>query len=276
MAGMEIVLLVVGFTIFMIGFLLPKKNENVSEQVRSVAREEVKKALEGQFDQTKGRMNDMADETVSHSVEKTERAMERLSNEKIFEITDYSNTVLSDIEKNHKEVVFLYDMLQEKQEAVKAAIVQADATVTRLNRTSEGLNNRKLTEVPKEKEKETETSQTDAGIKTENFVELKEEEKVWKNRVSENDKRIVHKDGNRKKRDNHRTRNGSRAEGAGVRLTGAAKQQEPKETAEKKNNNERILMLYGEGKSDVVIAKELGLGVGEVRLVIDLYKGMPK
>ena len=38
------------------------------------------------------------------------------------------------------------------------------------------------------------------------------------------------------------------------------------------NKNEQILELYRQGKSNVVIAKTLGLGVGEVKLVIDLYK----
>lgn len=42
--------------------------------------------------------------------------------------------------------------------------------------------------------------------------------------------------------------------------------------ADGRNNNERILELYSQGKSKVAIAKELGLGVGEVKLVIDLFK----
>jgi DNA-binding NarL/FixJ family response regulator len=32
-----------------------------------------------------------------------------------------------------------------------------------------------------------------------------------------------------------------------------------------------ILDLYNEGKSNIEIAKQLKLGMGEVRLVIDLY-----
>ena len=41
----------------------------------------------------------------------------------------------------------------------------------------------------------------------------------------------------------------------------------------KENNNDRILRLHREGVSNVDIAKELGLGVGEVKLVINLFKG---
>ena len=40
------------------------------------------------------------------------------------------------------------------------------------------------------------------------------------------------------------------------------------------NSNERILELHKAGKSNMAIAKELGLGIGEVKLVIDLYKGL--
>ena len=41
---------------------------------------------------------------------------------------------------------------------------------------------------------------------------------------------------------------------------------------EGQNNNEKILEMHRQGKSTVAIARELGLGVGEVKLVIDLYK----
>lgn len=40
------------------------------------------------------------------------------------------------------------------------------------------------------------------------------------------------------------------------------------------NKNERVLALHKQGKSNVAIAKELGLGVGEVKLIIDLFKEM--
>ena len=39
------------------------------------------------------------------------------------------------------------------------------------------------------------------------------------------------------------------------------------------NHNDRILMLHQQGLSDVEIARELGLGLGEVKRVIGLFKG---
>lgn len=43
-------------------------------------------------------------------------------------------------------------------------------------------------------------------------------------------------------------------------------------TDSERNHNDDILFLHSAGKSDVDIAKELGLGLGEVKLVIGLFK----
>lgn len=45
-----------------------------------------------------------------------------------------------------------------------------------------------------------------------------------------------------------------------------------KQDLEMSNHNQMILNLYREGKNAVDIAKELGLGVGEVKLVIGLFR----
>ena len=47
---------------------------------------------------------------------------------------------------------------------------------------------------------------------------------------------------------------------------------EKEEQSYNNNNNEKILRLHKLGKSETAIAKDLGLGVGEVKLVIDLFK----
>lgn len=39
------------------------------------------------------------------------------------------------------------------------------------------------------------------------------------------------------------------------------------------NHNEKILKLHRDGMQHIDIAKELGLGLGEVKLVVDLYRG---
>jgi hypothetical protein len=51
-------------------------------------------------------------------------------------------------------------------------------------------------------------------------------------------------------------------------------EQEPADVGEEGvNHNEKILMLHQQGVPDVEIARDLGLGLGEVKLVIGLFKG---
>ncbi|RKI44266.1 hypothetical protein D7V86_03565 [bacterium D16-51] len=53
--------------------------------------------------------------------------MSQVSNEKIMGISEYSDQVIGKIEKNHDEVVFLYDMMNEKQEEVKKLVHEIDS-----------------------------------------------------------------------------------------------------------------------------------------------------
>jgi hypothetical protein len=48
---------------------------------------------------------------------------------------------------------------------------------------------------------------------------------------------------------------------------------EHQDVSQPENNNDRILEMHKAGIDNVEIAKELGLGVGEVKLVINLFKG---
>lgn len=48
---------------------------------------------------------------------------------------------------------------------------------------------------------------------------------------------------------------------------------EETDTLERDNHNREILLLHKEGMNEVEIARKLGLGIGEVKLVIGLYRG---
>lgn len=53
--------------------------------------------------------------------------MSQMSTEKIMGMSEYSDQVLEKIEKNHEEVVFLYDMMNEKQEELKRLVHDVDS-----------------------------------------------------------------------------------------------------------------------------------------------------
>ncbi|MDE7197776.1 MAG: hypothetical protein K2O15_02720, partial [Lachnospiraceae bacterium] len=357
---------------------------------RLISEAEIRKMVEGETETVRERVSDIVDETIGYSIEKTERAMERVANEKIMAVNEYSDTVLEEINKNHKEVTFLYDMLNDKHETLMASIGEANQIVEEIRQTvrdaeitagetakkakdaenaAEGalmrIHNAELSareaqdavqeavqsvmgavedtrtdlwsihsartyspEVVEEvresglvdeetfsgQEPETESAQElewesvteqewepvpkqvwEPAAKEEEAVEVQEEidfQPIRPKRVE-----IIHEPeadyvaeepelstsaafaqmgifGNREPAGGQRLFDGRRdaasvpEEPRGVDIRFA------KGNDNGRNSNERILELHKAGKSNMAIAKELGLGLGEVKLVIDLFEGM--
>ena len=122
----EIVLIIIGGVIFLLGYFLPAGKKDADEEVQLISEAEIRKLVEGETETVREKVSDIVDETIGYSIEKTERAMERVANEKIMAVNEYSDTVLEEINKNHKEVTFLYDMLNDKHDTLMADIGQAN------------------------------------------------------------------------------------------------------------------------------------------------------
>ncbi|MDE6911489.1 MAG: hypothetical protein K2P44_13650 [Lachnospiraceae bacterium] len=98
------------------------------DEGQQVDAELVRSFIEKEMEDAKERVSEVVDETLEYAVEKTERASERISNEKIMAISEYSETVLADINKSHQEVMFLYDMLNDKHNNLKETVKHVDKT----------------------------------------------------------------------------------------------------------------------------------------------------
>lgn len=221
MGMLEVVLLIAGIVIFVGSFLLPSGKESGIN--KEAAKEEIKGLVEEEMQTVRSQMQDKMDETSEDALEKAERSLERLTNEKIMAVNEYSDTVLQEIHKNHEEAMFLYDMLNNKHANIKDTVSKMDQAVK--------------------------AAESQAKIKTEELREQQMEKTAEEKPVEVQE-------------------NTEPMESAGSPEIGFMG-----ETAEEgQNNNEKILEMHRQGKSTVAIAKELGLGVGEVKLVIDLYK----
>ena len=244
MEPMEIILLIVGVVIFVLSFFIPDKGDKNAGISKDVAAEEIKKMVEKEMEAIRGQVDDVVEEAITYSMEKTERSLERLSNEKIMAVSEYSDTVLAEIHKNHEEAMFLYDMLNSKHINLKDTVSEVNRTVKEAEETVSDIKKsipepkQESTEKKRLKQSQKMQEESVVGETSENvstaFEPLKVEmpESVVQGRVSFIDETDAHG----------------------------------------QNNNEKILELYRQGKSTVAIAKELGLGVGEVKLVIGLYK----
>lgn len=275
MTTLEIMLLILGAVIFIASFLLPESRSQTEQMDKQLVQEQLQQALKEEIKN----VHSQVEEAVSYSMERTERALERMTNEKISAVSEYTETVLSDIHKSHEEVMFLYDMLNEKHVNLKETANEVSKTVKEATEVvQEADTAKKEVSMATQVLDEVLTAATEAADKQEFMpIDISGIEKLKqqinktepsggagtdtvpavekKTTVKKKKTAVVHKDmGEEKVPD--------------MSLHFDADQ----EAAE--NSNQRILELYKKGKSNVAIARELGLGVGEVKLVIDLFKGM--
>ncbi len=382
---MEIVLVILGIVVFIVSFLLPAGKAEDDDDLMDLKEEAVKGMVDKEVQNAREQINGIVDETTTYAMEKTERAMERLTNEKIMAVNEYSDTVLSEINKNHKEVVFLYDMLNDKQENLKTIVtgaVKAESEVRKMMEDAERLSKeaeRRAKEVEETLDEVTDSTAkakraaasldktvVEAAVRTVESVadeKPKEEPEEFRpiavKRVKvvggpsmekadtknvpspETEKGDAAPQGAEKKKKTGKNtlpketggKAGDLEEAAGGQAGGRkadrqsgkrsekqAGKQVDKQTGEQddrqgddpsdgqavveagrilgmpenafvpettvpavseeedsnaagRNNNEKILELHKAGRSNMAIAKELGLGIGEVKLVIDLFEG---
>lgn len=136
MGVVEIVLIIAGAVICIIGYLMPSRKEDMDETLQQlISEDEVRKVVDKEIEEAKTHIADVVDETVTYAMEKTERSMERVTNEKIMAVNEYSDTVLEEINKNHKEVLFLYDMLNDKHDNLKNTVSEATRTAEEIKQT---------------------------------------------------------------------------------------------------------------------------------------------
>lgn len=261
MTGMEIALLLLGIIVFVASFVVPETMKEADEEAVKLSEERIKELVDVQVKDAKIKIQDVVDETLVYAMEKSERSLERVSNEKITAVSEFSETVLSDINKNHQEVLFMYDMLHDKQKNLRETALQVDKTnamaketKTELELVTKQLQEESPVEMPP-KGKDEIIKEAIEKVTSESFealdfsakkVEAKPEGKGKKSSKAKASKVI---------------------EPVSMPVIGA-------EQGESINNNDRILELHKKGKSNIAIAKELGLGVGEVTLVIDLFEVM--
>lgn len=301
MGILELILLAAGAVIFLISFCIPVKEEKLKEETRTLAAEEVKSLVAEELETVRGRLTELSEEEVKEQITRSERTMERISNEKIMAVNEYSDTVLEEIHKNHEEVVFLYDMLKNKKESLFESFDKAEQnqqSILQQVRDAEITVKEKLAEISEktaELEKKREQILSDsrkepkktAGAggrkKTPAKQEMQQEKEGlsapaevladggFKPFVPEKVEVVPKRQSTKRTSGKPKPEAAPPAEERDVMLL-LPDAMEDDETGN--NSNSRILKLHGEGKSNMAIARELGLGIGEVQLVIDLYEGL--
>ena len=292
----EIIILVVGALLFTVSFFIPDKGGETTGGISRATEEKVvKEMVEKEVAKFRYNLEEAAEESINDNRDKMERAMDRLTNEKMMAINEYSDNVLEKIHKNHEEAMFLYDMLNNKHSQVKttaAELNQLEKSVRNIQ--NEQVNAPKTEDKPKlslfgrkEPVKKVQPAEETVAetVKTESpkvdfepiaapIVEMedkKEEEKPKKKAAPKAKKAVsetVDETSEPKKAEEASVTPVIDAPSAdsGIELMFAS------DSEDSNNNKDRIIALHDAGKSNMAIAKELGLGIGEVKLVLDLYQ----
>ena len=128
MTTLEITLLMGGLAAFVISFFLPDVSRGSGEAGESISREELEHLFDDEVELSRQKIDDLTKETLDYSMEKTERSLEKIANEKIMAVGEYSDSVLEQINQSHNQVVFLSDMLRKSKEELTELLNRADQT----------------------------------------------------------------------------------------------------------------------------------------------------
>lgn len=275
MTGLEIALLTIGLIVIVASFVFSSKSDgDTMRNVKDVT------FTDKQKEDIKKQIMDILDEQIENVKEQTEISLDKLSNQKMLEMNEYSDTILQEINRNHNEVMFLYDMLNEKKKEINNTVRDMNVTKKEIEKSktvpkkqtvidsikdmSEGTGGFMASEeLLREEQKDVDTRKKDILNQLDAVVEAVSDD------VSADLEAVEKKP---KKRTSTGRTAAKRTKETVKKETLREDNRDPK-AFETGNNNEKILQLSKEGKSNVEIAKELGLGIGEVKLVIDLFKG---
>ena len=94
MSALEIVLLVVGIVLMIASFFITERLSNSElDKIAELSTEEMQKILERNLNEAQVKINNMVDQVVDHSIEKSmeivERALDKETNEKMRVLTEY-------------------------------------------------------------------------------------------------------------------------------------------------------------------------------------------
>lgn len=297
MTTLEITLILVGI-VFLIGSFMVKDklSKNDLDKIADMSAEELKVITEKEIKNAELAIDGMLDEHIASKTDETKRDLEKETNSKIMAINEYSDTVLDSINKSHNEIMFLYSMLNDKHEELTRLSGNIEKITAQAKKTFESVEASKINNLSNKtvlnakpvvnaapvsnRQAVTESrgiASSDIVTGTKNTASVKKQNVSAQNMMSQ-----------------HAVAQNIVSQNTAVRNTAVPNTVVPNMTASNTtmqsrnlsdtdvqsgrvydiseiNHNPQILRLYKSGKNIVEIAKELGLGKGEVKLVIDLY-----
>lgn len=254
-----IIMILIGIVFIFASFFISEKviKQEKDEKIDLLTVNEEYEFSERELQIIKSKIEDVIANQARDILYETNDSLSSMANEKTLALGDYAVTVCDEIEKNHKEVLFLYSMLDDKQKEIMNTIKQVDELKAALK-----------TQIDEFRDLQMNISQMDSQNNQKEETEpgsnpVLQEERTSENEIDESQKILPNEEVEESEEED------IFSEVESEDFDGLLEE----EFCDSDNSNEIILDMYRKGNSILEIAKQLGLGVGEVRLVIDLYQG---
>ncbi len=242
MEPITIVLVVLGVVLLIGSCFFTKEDKKEPEYDELIKRLAKRELTEEETERLREAVDRIVSEKTEEVILKTDDYLSQVANEKIMSVDEFSKQILERLDKNNSDVMFLYNMVTETKEELKTEIANAKKAQEALERSVEKKAGDGKEGKAEEKKKPATPKQT-LTLKTEPVKKASGKAETAEPKKTDDI----------------------------AALLAATMTMEPDAAAEGDMPKEKILELYKNGKSVREISRELGMGQGEVKLVVDLY-----
>ncbi len=241
MSATVIVLIVIGLVFIFVSFAISEKLSEEKAESDSVVKIPKELTTE-QKEKIDKLIRDYMDQQIDGRLTDIETRLSEIVNQKTLALGDYAVSVNEEIDRNHKEVVFLYDMLSDKQKEIMTTVNMIDTY------------KKEISAMVQEQAAQNIMNYSASASETQPSAEDTVPEELTAEEMSDD----------------------TEIEEAMKEMEDIPISEESQEELENVDNKDMILEMHKAGLSILEIARHLGLGVGEVKLVVDLYQGESK
>lgn len=316
MLALEIVLIISGLFFFTLSFFVTEKlSDSDIEYIKKLSEKEVNAILQKELENASDKIQSKIDEKTEDAILKIETETDKDTDNKLLSIGEYGDTViknfnensektLESVNKSHDQITFIYSMLSDKEKkidklskkleyeedylrALKTSVEEKAEELKKLNIevTSGDVEKAK----PINRKNENEDSSYDDEDSNSAVVKYRASKNSRKNAGAEEN---INADDSINAKENIDAGEGIEADeninSDETRISDIAdlkvafEKEISDEKSESENNsgetsiNDKVIALYKQGYSEVEIAKSLGKGVGEVKLILGLFDKVHK
>lgn len=253
MTGLEIGLLIIGAVFFVGSFFVSEKlSSSDMSEIEGLSENEIQVLLDRKLKETDARVEETISKKIDEKNEEFAAGADKETNNRIMSIGEYADSVFDSMNKTHEEILFMYQMLNDKQESlteltktlgeaeshVRELLTESERQKELLDRRAEEKEPEPAAYVPEISPEEPEKPEPEKNVPTDTADSIPEESALPKESALEKH---------------------------------SAKKKEEHDKADTKKVREKVINMYHQGYSVLDIAKETGKGMGEIQLILELF-----